>query len=276
MAVPELSASAATPALSLDGVSKSFWRGTTPTEALRDVSFDIRPGEFVSILGASGCGKTTLLRIMDGLADADAGTVRLGEKVVKGPIEGLAVVFQQDSLLPWRTVLANTAIGPEMRREKKSVYLERAREYLNLVGLNGFENHYPHQLSGGMRQRVNLARALTSAPSVMLMDEPFAALDAQTREVMQAELMRIWRETGKTIVFVTHQIDEAVFLSDRVIVLTARPGQVRAEVEINLPRPRDLAVKRLPEFAEHNYEIWRMIEEEVMRAIRQDGVPRPR
>jgi NitT/TauT family transport system ATP-binding protein len=276
MAVPGLSGSGATAALSLDGVSKSFWRGGSPTEALRDVGFDIRDGEFVSILGASGCGKTTLLRIMDGLTHADSGTVRLGDEIVRGPMEGLAVVFQQDSLLPWRTVLQNTVIGPELRREKKSVYLERARDYLDLVGLGGFESHYPHQLSGGMRQRVNLARALTSSPSVMLMDEPFAALDAQTREVMQAELMRIWRETGKTIVFVTHQIDEAVFLSDRVIVLTARPGRVRAEVRIDLPRPRDLAVKRLPRFAEHNYEIWRMIEDEVMRAILQDGVTRSR
>ncbi len=276
MAVPGLSGSGAAPALSLDGVSKIFWRGDTPTHALHDVGFDIQDGEFVSIVGASGCGKTTLLRIMDGLTQADEGTVRLGDQIVRGPMEGLAVVFQQDSLLPWRTVLQNTVIGPEMRREKKSVYLERAREYLNLVGLSGFESHYPHQLSGGMRQRVNLARALTSAPRVMLMDEPFAALDAQTREVMQAELIRIWRETRKTIVFVTHQIDEAVFLSDRVIVLTARPGRVRAEVPIDLPRPRELAVKRLPEFAEHNYEIWRMIEDEVMRAIVQDGVTRSR
>lgn len=253
--------------LETHNLSKSFRKGDYEVEALRGVSIGIHEGEFVSIVGASGCGKTTFLRLLDGLIEPTWGTVAVDGREVSRPGPERAFVFQQDSLLPWRTVADNALLGPEIQRKSPGPARKLAADFVRLVGLFGFERHYPHELSGGMRQRVNLARALTVEPDVLLMDEPFASLDAQTREIMQAELLRIWRETRKTVVFVTHQIDEAVFLSDRVLVFTVRPGRLKQDVPIDLPRPRDLAVKRTPEFVQYTDRIWRLIEEEVRESI---------
>ncbi|MPZ57243.1 MAG: ATP-binding cassette domain-containing protein [Rhizobiales bacterium] len=255
------------PKLSIRGLSKSFRKGEQTIEALRDLSVDIRKGEFVGIVGASGCGKTTMLRLIDGLTEPTSGTVLVDGKPLERPGEQLAFVFQQDGLLPWRTVMANTMFGPELQGQNKAQSISTAQRFLRLVGLTQFPRHFPHELSGGMRQRVNLARALTVGADILLMDEPFAALDAQTREIMQAELLRIWTDTRKTVLLVTHQIEEAVFLSDRVLVFTTRPGRLKDEVVIDLPRPRDLSIKRTTAFTRYTDYIWRAIEEEVRRSI---------
>jgi NitT/TauT family transport system ATP-binding protein len=258
---------AAVPKLAVRGLSKSFRKGDNTIEALRSLSVEIADGEFVAIVGASGCGKTTLLRLIDGLTAPTAGDVLVDGKPVHKPGETIGFVFQQDGLLPWRTVMANTLFGPELQGRDRRHSETIARRFLRLVGLAQFPQHYPHELSGGMRQRVNLARALSVGADILLMDEPFAALDAQTREIMQTELLRIWSETRKTVLLVTHQIDEAVFLADRVLVFTTRPGRLKEEVIIDLPRPRDLSVKRTPAFARLTDQIWRSIEEEVRRSI---------
>jgi len=249
---------------------KQFGKGPSAVEALRSVSIDVRDGEFISVVGASGCGKTTFLRLVDGLISPTSGTVMIDGKPVKKPGEKLAFVFQQDGLLPWRNVLDNTLFGPEIQGKDKASGRKVARDFLKLVGLAGFDTHYPHELSGGMRQRVNLARALAVGADVLLMDEPFAALDAQTRIIMQDELMRICHETRKTVMLVTHQIDEAVYLSDRVFVFTTRPGRLKEEIVINLPRPRELSVKFSAEFGRLCNHIWRLIEEEVRASMGQE------
>ena len=246
--------------LSVAGLSKRFGG----LEVLRAIGVDVARGEFVSLVGPSGCGKTTFLRIVAGLERASSGEVRIDGRTVTGPGVDRGFVFQTDNLLPWRTVLANALLGPELAgRDARP----RTLELLKLVGLAGFEHYYPRQLSGGMRQRVNLARALAVDPEILLMDEPFSALDAQTREIMQTELLRIWNEGRKTVLFVTHQIDEAVFLSDRVLVFGRRPGRVREVVRIGLPRPRDLAVKRTGEFVAYVDRIWRLIEDDVRESV---------
>jgi len=204
---------------------------------------------------------------LNGLIAPTSGKVMLDGAPVTGPGRKIGFVFQQDCLLPWRNVLANTVFGPEIQHREMGEARALAQSFLKMVGLAGFERNFPHELSGGMRQRVNLARALTVGADVLLMDEPFAALDAQTRIVMQSELMRIWRETGKTMVLVTHQIDEAVYLSDRVFVFTARPGRLKEEVVIGLPRPRELDVKFTPEFVGLTNHIWTLIEQEVRQGV---------
>lgn len=234
-------------------------------DVLSDISLAVPAGELVSIVGSSGSGKTTLLRIVDQLVAPSAGTVLIDGRPVARPGGKVSFVFQQDSLLPWRRVIANASYGLELRGVGRAEAHERARRYLDLVGLSGFETYYPHQLSGGMRQRVNLARALAVEPDILLMDEPFAALDAQTRELMQLEVLRIWEETAKTVVFVTHQLDEAVFLSDRVVALSARPGSIREIVPIELPRPRAIDVKRTAAFQRYVGRLWAMIESDVRR-----------
>ncbi|HVY59651.1 MAG TPA: ABC transporter ATP-binding protein [Xanthobacteraceae bacterium] len=236
-------------------------------EALRNVDVAIQQGEFISLVGPSGCGKTTFLRIVAGLEEATSGEVLLDGRRVRGPGGDRGFVFQNDSLLPWRTVLANALIGPEIAGALGAPERRRTLELLKLVGLEGFENYYPRQLSGGMRQRVNLARALAIDPEILLMDEPFSALDAQTREIMQTELMRIWEKGRKTVLFVTHQIDEAVFLSDRILVLARRPGRIQESVRIDLPRPRALAIKRTAEFVGYVDHIWRLIEDDVRASV---------
>jgi NitT/TauT family transport system ATP-binding protein len=249
--------------LEVSGLGKRFG----DLEALRAIDLSVERGAFISVVGPSGCGKTTFLRIVAGLEPASAGEVRLDGRVVREPGGDRGFVFQSDNLLPWRTVLANAMIGPEVAGRAGPKERQRTLELLKLVGLEGFEHYYPRQLSGGMRQRVNLARALAIDPEILLMDEPFSALDAQTREIMQTELMRIWEQGRKTVLFVTHQIDEAVFLSDRVLVFARRPGRLQETVEVALPRPRALSVKRTPDFVQTVDRIWRLIEDDVRASV---------
>ncbi|HEX6511659.1 MAG TPA: ABC transporter ATP-binding protein [Chloroflexota bacterium] len=235
--------------------------------ALKDVNLDINQGEFISIVGTSGCGKTTFLNAVDGLLPIKRGRIRLDGKEIRRPGPDRAVVFQQPSLLPWRSVHDNIMYGLELQGKRRDPKARKTvNDLIQLVGLSGFEKSYPSELSGGMQQRCNLARALAVDPEILLLDEPFAALDAQTREFMQAELLRIWERTHKTALFITHQIDEAVYLSDKVIVFTSRPGTVRRTVTIDLPRPRSLHVKREQKFLDYLDEIWSLIEEEGRRA----------
>ena len=206
--------------------------------AVARVSLDVAAGEFVTIVGSSGCGKSTLLLSVAGLVPFTGGSLTIGGKTVAGPGPDRAMVFQDASLLPWRTVLGNVKFGLEMQRWKKDNVTERAQRFVRMVGLGASADFYPHQLSGGMRQRVNIARALAVDPEVLLMDEPFGALDAQTREVMGGELLKIWERTRKTALFVTHDIDEAIFLADRVVVMGRNPGHVKELITVDLPRPR--------------------------------------
>ena len=245
--------------LDIVGLTKRYYveRDGRQVLALSDVSLSVTDGEFMAIVGPSGCGKTSLLNIVAGLLRYDTGSVIIDGKKIDGPGVERAVVFQQSSLLPWRTVAGNVRYGMEMqRRFDRDVMHSRTEHFVKLVGLNGFERHYPSELSGGMQQRVNLARALAADPVVLLMDEPFAALDAQTREFMQAELLKIWSEARKTVLFITHQINEAVYLADRVAVMSARPGRVKGIVPIPFERPRTLALKRDPRFLEIEERIW--------------------
>ena len=252
--------------LAVSGLTKSYG----DLEVLRDVTVDVADGEFVSIVGPSGCGKTTFLRIIDGLEQADDGEVAIDGRSATKPGPDRAFVFQADSLLPWRTVWGNASFGVEIQGRVAERERERVRDLLDLVGLRGFDRYYPHQLSGGMRQRVNIARALAVDPAVLLMDEPFAALDSQTREIMQTELLRIWSRARKTVLFITHQIDEAVYLSDRVLVFGRRPGRIQEEIRIDLPRPRDMSVKRLPQFTQYVDRIWKLIESAVRESVLED------
>jgi len=247
--------------------SRSLTKRFGDLEVLRDISVTINDGEFVALVGPNGCGKTTFLRIVSGLEAAEGGTISVDDTVVTGPGRDRGFVFQSDSLLPWRTVLDNTIVGLELAGRIGAADLERTRKLLSLVGLAGFESYFPRQLSGGMRQRVNLARALAIDPKILLMDEPFSALDAQTREIMQSELQRIWEEGRKTVLFVTHQIDEAVFLADRVLVFARRPGRILEDVQIELPRPRTLSTKREPAFVALVDHIWRLIENDVRESV---------
>lgn len=231
--------------------------------ALQDVNLDIEQGEFISIVGTSGCGKTTFLNAVDGLLPLKKGRIKLDGKEIRRPGPDRAVVFQQPSLLPWRSVYDNVMYGLELQGKRRDPKAQQiVADLIRLVGLSGFEKSFPSELSGGMQQRCNLARALAVDPEILLLDEPFAALDAQTREFMQSELLRIWERTHKTALFITHQIDEAVYLADKVIVMTSRPGTVRRVVNVDLPRPRSLHVKREPQFLNYLDEIWGMIEEE--------------
>jgi NitT/TauT family transport system ATP-binding protein len=234
-----------------------------PVRALDAFDMDVEDGEFISIVGPSGCGKSTFLNVLLGLIKPDAGEVLMHGRKITGPGSERAMVFQEFGLLPWRTVQHNIELGLELKRiaaVKRRLIAERL---ISLVGLAGFESHYPHELSGGMKQRVGLARALATDPEVLLMDEPFAALDAQTRDLMQVELLRIWREARKTVLFVTHQIDEAIYLSDRVLVMSKRPGRTKRVFDINLPRPRDYEMRVTPEFNDLKLEIWNTLKDEI-------------
>lgn len=286
-----MTSTSSVPKISLRNIGKQFTvrpgkdnpEGSILT-ALDGVTLDVAPGEFITLVGPSGSGKTTLLDLLAGLTKPDAGEVLVDGKAVAGPGRDRAVVFQQYALFPWRTAASNVAFGLEDpgaggKRLNRRERLERAREYLDLVGLAGFEDRYPHELSGGMKQRVAIARSFAYEPDILLMDEPFAALDAQTREQLQEELLRIWRTTGKTIIFITHSIEEAVYLGQRVAVLSSRPGRLKQVVDIDLgERTRDGDVRSEGAFVEHRHTIWSLLHGEVRKAqkaghakIRPDG-----
>lgn len=233
--------------------------------ALDRISLAIRPGEFVSLIGPSGCGKTTMLKIVDGLIPYEGGRVLVDGAPVSGPGRERAVVFQSFALLPWRTVEENIGFGLELRGIVGEEAGATVQRYVQMVGLQGFEHRRPSQLSGGMQQRVGLARALAVDPRILLMDEPFGSLDAQTRNLLQADLERIWETDQKTVVFVTHAMDEAVFLSDRVVILSPRPGRISEIVEVDLPRPRGDAIRTHPRFVELTDHIWNALRGMIVR-----------
>jgi NitT/TauT family transport system ATP-binding protein len=256
----------ARPAISIRGLRKTFG----PLVAIDRVSVDIAPGEFFVIVGPSGCGKTTLLRILAGLDTATAGTIEIDTPAgSQRPVNSM--VFQGESIFPWMTVWNNAAYGLRMRNAPAAVIKERVGHYLDATGLTRFAGYYPHQLSGGMKQRVSIARAFANDPEILLMDEPFSALDAQNKLLLQEELLRIWEAQKKTVVFITHSVDEAVYLGDRVMVMTAQPGQVKSFVRVALPRPRNLIeLQKAPEFGELVHRIWSGLRDEVQRAREQE------
>jgi NitT/TauT family transport system ATP-binding protein len=239
----------------VDHASKLFLEGTVV--AFRNVELNVRSNEVLCIVGPSGCGKTTLLRCIGGLLAPSSGQVLIDGQIVSSPRPGVAIVFQHFGLLPWKTVVANVAFGLKIAGVSRQQLAERVEHYIRLVGLAGFENQYPYQLSGGMQQRVGLARALAIHPEILLMDEPFASVDAQTREVLQEELLRIHERERKTMVFITHSIDEALVLGDRVAVMATRPGRVKEILTVNFARPRDpAAVRAQPRYTEMRNYIW--------------------
>jgi NitT/TauT family transport system ATP-binding protein len=231
--------------------------------ALNDVDLSVEKGEFVTIVGPSGCGKSTLLMLIAALLAPTEGTVRLNGRALTAPGSDRAFVFQDFALLPWRTVLKNVELGLELKGVDAETRRATAQRFIAMVGLKRFENSYPHQLSGGMRQRVGIARALSVDPEVLLMDEPFGALDAQIRQVMGSELLRIWEAARKTILFVTHDIDEAIYLGDRIIVMSASPGRIIREIPVDLPRPRNLDIRNTPAFMAYREAVWTLLEEQV-------------
>lgn len=255
--------------IELSGVTRRF---TSPTgkvfTALRDVNFTVEPGQFCAVVGPTGCGKSTTLGMVAGLDRPSAGTVRVGGEVVDGITDGVSFMFQQDALLPWKTVLANVAIGPVLRGVSKKRAQADARDWLRRVGLAGFEDHHPHQLSGGMRKRVSMAAALINEPSILLMDEPFGALDVQTKAIMSNELLGLWEEFKPSVLFITHDLEEAVALADRVVVMTSGPGTIKGVYDIDLPRPRGAVqeIRFQPRFLELHHQIWESLKDEVERA----------
>jgi NitT/TauT family transport system ATP-binding protein len=255
--------------IELSGVTKRFVTpdGTAFT-ALRDVTMTVEPGQFCAVVGPSGCGKSTTLTMVAGLDRPSEGTVRVAGGQVTGIARGTSFMFQTDALLPWKTVLGNVALGPLFHGVPKKTALAQARDWLRVVGLGGFENHHPHQLSGGMRKRVSLAAALINEPAILLMDEPFGALDVQTKAIMSNELLTLWDQSRPSVIFVTHDLEEAIALADRVVVMTAAPGTVKAVFDIDLPRPRG-AVQEIrfdPRFLELHHQIWESLRDEVQRA----------
>ncbi|WP_423792292.1 ABC transporter ATP-binding protein [Methanocaldococcus indicus] len=253
--------------LKIENLTKIFEYNRNKVKALENINLDVYENEFLTVMGPSGCGKTTLLRIIAGLDKPTEGKILLDGREVKGPGADRGVVFQQYTLMPWRTVLKNVTFGLEIKGIPKNERIEIAKKFIKMVGLEGFEDAYPWQLSGGMQQRVAIARTLANNPEIVLMDEPFAALDAQTRVILQNELLKIWEKDKKTVFFVTHSIDEAIYLSDRVVVLTARPGRIKDIVKIDLPRPRD---RTSVEFLEYKRKIYDILKEEVIKALKQN------
>jgi len=240
--------------------------------ALEDITLDVRPGEVLALVGPSGCGKSTLLDLLGGLTKPTSGRILLDGRSIEGPARDRGIVFQQYALFPWRTAAQNVEFGLDIAGLKARQRREIARHYLDLVGLTAFADRYPHELSGGMKQRVAIARSLAYDPEVLLMDEPFAALDAQTRETLQGELLRIWRTTGKTILFITHGIDEAVVLGQRVAVMTSRPGRIKQVVEVpEALRSETEDVRSLPEFGPVRHQVWSLLREEVLKAQQLAG-----
>jgi len=255
--------------LKIDNVSKVFGKNNNQVVALDKTSFEVQEGEFVTILGPSGCGKSTILRIIAGLTDTSSGQALLDGKEISSPGRDRGMVFQSYTLFPWLTVQENIEFGLELKGTPKKEMAEIALHYLDLIGLKGFENHYPKNLSGGMKQRVAIARALANDPEILLMDEPFGALDAQTRSIMQEILLNAWQESKKTILFVTHDVEEAIFLGDTVYVMTSRPGRLKKKIRVPLERPRVFEMKNSPTFLEIKQELLGLIREESMKAINQ-------
>ena len=237
--------------ISLHNVDLTYAGRALPVQALENVSLTAADGEFVSVVGPSGCGKSTLLKIISGLLPHSAGTVLVNGKPVKGSLPSIGIVFQSALLMPWRNILDNVLVQIDMRGLRQSDFREKAKSLLKMVGLSAFEGAYPYQLSGGMQQRVGICRALVHSPQLLIMDEPFGALDAMTREQMMIELQRIWMDQKTTILFITHSLSEAIFLSDRVLVMGPRPGRVVGEFTIDIPRPRRIRDERSPAFAEY-------------------------
>jgi NitT/TauT family transport system ATP-binding protein len=259
-------------AIRLAGATKAFpTRDGGSYTAIRDVDLTVARGEFVSIVGPTGCGKSTALSLISGLQPATGGQVEVDGQPVERIPEGLGYMFQQDAVLPWRTVLDNVAAGPRYRGVARKVAQEQARDWVEKVGLGGFEDYHPHQLSGGMRKRVALAQTLINGPKIILMDEPFSALDVQTRALMEDELLALWASTGASVVFVTHDLEEAIAMADRVCVLTAGPGTVKGVFTIDLPRPRNVAEIRFnPRFVQLYQQIWDALRDEVMVSYERD------
>jgi NitT/TauT family transport system ATP-binding protein len=258
--------------LSLRNITKVFGDsipGAEPVDALNAISLDVRPGEFFSIIGPSGCGKSTLLRVIGGLLPASSGELTIENEPVTGPHPAIAMVFQEESTFPWRTTLANVEFGLEMRGVSQSERRRKALDMIQLVGLSGFDKRYPAELSGGMRQRVAIARALVLQPKILLMDEPFGALDEQTRIILGEELLNIRDRLKQTIIFVTHNINESVQLSDRVMVMTARPGRVKSLIEIDLLHPRDSTIIASEPFGRLVARVWSALREESLKSFRQ-------
>jgi NitT/TauT family transport system ATP-binding protein len=257
-------------AVEITALRKEYGSNSGRVVALADINLRIASGEFVCIVGPSGCGKSTLLRILAGLEHHTSGTIKVD--AASWAVEN-AMVFQESGLFPWMSVEANVRFGLMTRKVPTAVAKERVEAALKLVGLSKFRNHYPHQLSGGMRQRSAIARAFVTDPAMLLMDEPFAALDAQNRTILQAELVRIWEQTGKTVIYVTHSIEEALLLGDRTVIMTALPGRIKQVIKVPFPHPRNLVtLSASPEFGQLRLEIWRVLEEEVMRArLEEEG-----
>ena len=241
--------------IKFENVSKTYITSREDILALETVDLDIKEGEFVSLVGPSGCGKSTLLMLISGLYPATTGKIFIKDEPILKPYTNLGIVFQKDMLLEWRSVMENVLLQVEIRRLNRSDYEETAKVLLENVGLKSFMDRYPRELSGGMRQRVSICRALLHNPSLLLMDEPFGALDAITRDQMNVDLERIWEQSRKTVIFVTHSVPEAIFLSDRILVMSPRPGRIVADVRIDLPRPRTLYIRDLPEFSAYNRQI---------------------
>lgn len=254
----------------VEGITKVFHSkngNNGCVEALGGINLEVRTGEFLAIVGPSGCGKSTFLEILGGLIKPSCGSIYIDGKTVNGPNHDRGIVFQGYALFPWRTVLGNIAYGLEEKGVPKQKRNEICRKFISLVGLSGFENNYPYQLSGGMKQRVAIARALAYNPDILLMDEPFAALDAQTRETLQDEVLRIWDEAKKTVLFVTHNIEEAVFLADRIAVMSARPGKIKQIIDVPLSRPRFEEQRTSQDFIKIRQEVGKLVREEARHAM---------
>ncbi len=255
------------PKLEARHLRKEFGTGEEKVLAIQDINFTVRDNEFCVIVGPSGCGKSTLLYLVAGFEKPTAGEILLDGKRIEGPGPDRGFVFQEFALYPWKTVLANVSFGLEIQGVDKKEARRRAQEYVKIIGLSGFENAYPHTLSGGMKQRVGIARALAYDPEILLMDEPFGSLDAQTKKLMQTELLRVWAKTRKTVLYVTHSVVEATYLADRVIVLTARPSKVKGIVEVDLPRPRSYTDD---DYLDVRERILRLLDEEVAKAFESE------
>jgi NitT/TauT family transport system ATP-binding protein len=256
--------------LAVDNISKRFETPEGVVVAVDDVSLSVAPAEFLSVIGPSGCGKSTLFNIIGGLLDGYDGTVKVGGQLVRGPHASIGMIFQEESTFPWRTVLDNVAFPLEIAGMGKSERYDKARHFVSLVGLDGFERRYPAELSGGMRQRVSMARTLAAQPKIMLMDEPFAALDEQTRLLLGDKVLQIQQQLKQTMLLITHNITEAVQLSDRILVMTYRPGKLKRMVEIDLPRPRTSEIVSSEAFGRYVAQIWSDLREEASRGMRAE------